>query len=266
MTPGFFMAAILAALGALLLGARALQARGWIAAETARKLVHLGMGVISLFVPWIFTSAWLVWLIALLCGTALAAVRLVPGAAAQFGGALYSVGRFSLGEIYYPLGVALAFTLARGDRAAFCGAVSVLGFADSAGAIVGARWGRRRYTVRGHSKSIEGSGAVFLTSILCATLALIILGGESWGSASLGGLVIGAAATVIEAIAGMGLDNLLLPVVVVGMMKMWSNDSADFHRVRLGREVAVVIAFTVIAIAAGIFVSRRGAEAQRNPK
>jgi phytol kinase len=257
MTPGFFMAAILAALGALLLGARALQARDWIAAETARKLVHLGMGVISLFVPSIFTSAWLVWLIALLCGAALAVVRLVPGAAAQFGGALYSVGRFSLGEIYYPLGVALAFTLARGDRAAFCGAVGVLGFADSAGAIVGARWGRRRYTVRSHPKSIEGSSAVFLTSILCIMLALVILGGESWVSAFAGGLVVGAAATVVEAIAGMGLDNLLLPVVVVGMMKIWRNDSADFHRVRLGCEVAVVIAFAIFIIASSISARSR---------
>src|SRR5882724_4825954 len=127
MTPGVFMAVILAALAALLVGAQVLQARGWIASETARKLVHLGMGVISLFVPWIFNRAWLVWAVALLCGAALVAVRLIPGAAARFGGALYSVGRFSLGEIYYPLGVALAFTLARGDRAAYCAAVAVLG-------------------------------------------------------------------------------------------------------------------------------------------
>ncbi len=251
------MAAILAALGAVLLISRALEARGWIATETARKLVHLGVGAVSLLVPWVFTSAELVWVIALLCGAALAIVRLTPGAAAQFGGALYSVGRFSLGEIYYPLGVALAFTLARGDRAAFCGAIGVLGFADSAGAIVGARYGEWRYTINGPTKSLEGSSAVLVISMLCVTIAFAALGGESWDFALIGGLVVAAAATVVEALAGLGLDNLLLPLVAVGMMKAWSNDLPGFPHARLPVAAITLVVFAGFGVRATLSARRR---------
>ena len=250
MNPAVFMAMVLGALAGLMAGARALQAGGRVAPETARKIVHIGMGVVSLFLPWIFVGAGPVWMLALLSAAGLVGVRLIPGAMRRLGGVLYGVGRFSLGEIYFPLGVALAFTLARENRAAFCGAVGVLAFADSAGAMVGSRWGRRRYALRGHVKSIEGSAAVLVTSILWTTLSLAVLGGGSWMSAVAGGLLIGAAATVIEAVAGHGLDNLLLPLAVVGLMKVWGNEAADFQVVRMLCGGAAVMAFAVFAVSA----------------
>jgi phytol kinase len=197
------------------------------------------------------------------------------------------VNRSSLGEIYFPLGVALAFTLAHADRAAYCAAIGVLAFADSTGALVGSRWGRWRYSVPhfratvwaakpgtpttgrnrkredekcgpGDTKSIEGSAAVLVTSILCTTISLATLGDESWTSALAGGLVVGSAATTIEAVSGRGIDNLLLPLTVVGLIKLWTNHAADFQGVRVVGGAAAVISFAVFAVAASVSVSRRG--------
>jgi phytol kinase len=221
------MILILGALGLMLCGVRLLQSAAGVGSETGRKLVHMGMGVIALALPWLFSDAGPVWLLAALATAALLAVRFIPAVTRHLGGVLGGVQRFSLGEVYFAPGVALAFTLARGQAAEFCGAVGVLTFADSAGALVGTRWGRHRYPALGQAKSIEGSAAVFVASILCVTLTAAVLGDESWPAALAGGLLAGALVTVVEAVASHGLDNLLLPPVVVGFMRIWAGRSAD---------------------------------------
>jgi phytol kinase len=257
MNPAIAMAVILGCLGGLMLGVRALQSRGGVGAETGRKLVHLGMGTISLFLPWLFRSPGLVWALALTTATGLVGVRILPAVAQHLGGVLGGVNRASLGEIYFPLGVALSFALAHTNRAAYCAAIGALTFADSAGALIGGRYGRSRYSARSDAKSIEGSTAVLVASVLCATLALIWPGGESWTSALAGGLLIGAAATVVEAIAGRGLDNLLLPLAVVGLIKAWSNHTADFPRLRWLCLIGVGFSFVVFVAGAGLSARRR---------
>ena len=51
MTPVAGIAFVLLALGVLIPGVKALRTRGAIEPETARKLVHLGMGMVCLFLP-----------------------------------------------------------------------------------------------------------------------------------------------------------------------------------------------------------------------
>ena len=227
MNPAASMALILGALGLMLCGVRLLQSAAGVGSETGRKLVHMGMGVIALALPWLFSDAGPVWLLAALATAALLAVRFIPAVTRHLGGVLGGVQRFSLGEVYFAPGVALAFTLAGGDRAEFCGAVGVLTFADSAGALVGTRWGRRRYHALGHAKSAEGSAAVFAASVLCVAVASTVLGGESWTVALTGALLAGVVVTVVEGLASHGLDNLLLPPVVVGLMRLWDGRSAE---------------------------------------
>jgi phytol kinase len=257
LNPAVPISAILGAFGLLVLGVRGLQSAGAIGAETGRKLVHMGVGGISLCVPWVFSDPWPVWLLVLPAVAALIAVRLIPRATHALGGSLYEVGRFSLGEVFYPLGVAIAFTLARHDHAAYCGGVAVLGFADSAGALVGAHWGRHRYSVGGHWKSIEGSAAVFIVAVACTTAALACFGRQSWTSALPGGLLLGAASLVIEGAAGRGLDNLLLPVAIAGLSMLWTGERADLSRVRTECAATVAAAFAAFAILAWASVRRR---------
>jgi phytol kinase len=219
MRTGLAIAAVLAAFCVLMLGVRGLQAGKSVGPETGRKLVHAGMGIVALSFPWIFMDSRPVWLLASISMAMLGAVRLVPSVAARFGEVLGGVGRNSLGEIFFPLGLALAFTLADGNAAAFCGAAGVLAFADTAGALVGTRWGRRRYSPMGNRKSIEGSAAVLAVSSIWIALAYVALDAKTWTAALKGGLLAGFAVTVIEAVFCYGLDNLVLPPVVVELMK-----------------------------------------------
>jgi phytol kinase len=212
MTGPVAMASVLAALAALMLAVRLLQARGWVGSEVGRKLVHAGMGLIADPRP--------VWILAVIAILLLGAVRLVPVAAQRFGQVLGGVNRASLGEIFFPPGVATAFTLAHGQAAAFCGGVGVLALGDTAGALVGTRWGRRRYVIFGHTKSWEGSAAVWLVSSGCIAIASAALGDSGMGPAQLGrALLTGAVAALAEAVLPYGLDNLVLPVLVVILMR-----------------------------------------------
>jgi phytol kinase len=233
---------ILGALAGLMLGVRALQARRRVGPELARKIVHAGMGVIALPLPWVFASPWPIWGLATLAVIAFVLVRRVPALAAEVGHVLGSVKRFSLGEIYYPIGVALAFAAAHRTPFVFAGAMTVLAFGDTAGALVGVRWGRLRFAMPGGNKSLEGSAAVLLVSALCTGIALRWSGAELGWSAVLGGLFVGTGVALVEAAAGAGLDNLLLPIAAVGLIETW-RARADHAALILGVAIGVMIAF-----------------------
>jgi phytol kinase len=180
------------------------------------------MGTIAVPFPWIFADSRPVWSLAAVSIVILGAIRFVPTIAHKFGTVLGGVDRTSLGDIFFPLGLASAFTLAHGNKAAFVAATGVLAYGDTAGALVGVRWGRVRYSIARNTKSIEGSSAVLVVSFLCVALALAILGTTSLSATVTAGLVVGLAAALIEAVSSYGLDNFLLPVAVVELMRHWT--------------------------------------------
>ena len=217
---------VLGLLTVLMLGVRAAQQRGGIGAEMSRKVVHLGMGTVCLAFPWIFTSVAPVWALAFAGAGGLAAVRLVAPLRARFGAVLGGVGRVSFGELYFPFAVAIVFTLANGDRAAFCAPVAILTYADAAGALVGQRWGRRRYLAVESTKSLEGSLAVFAVTWLCSAMVFVALGGANVDWALLAGVVMALFAALVEAVSWKGLDNLSLPLVAFAQMKIFPTQTA----------------------------------------
>lgn len=220
MSPAGGIALVLGALGVLMLGVRAVQRAGAVDAELARKLVHMGMGTVCLAFPWLFSTAWPVWTLAGLAVTALAAVRFVPALQTQFGGVLGGVGRTSWGELYFPVGVALVFILARGRPEFFCVPVAILTYADAAGALVGKRFGRTRYEAVESFKSAEGSAAVFLVTWFCVTGGLALFTDWPAWHGWLMGLGLGLFAMLVEAVSWRGLDNLLLPMAALAQLEV----------------------------------------------
>ena len=257
MTPLWGTVAILAALGLLMAGVRGLQADDRISPEIARKTVHVGMGVISFPLPWIFPDPRPIWLVAILVVFLFLAVRAVPALADRIGGVLGGVSRVSLGEIYYPLGAAIAFSQAHRTPVVFCVAMSVLAFGDTAGAVVGTRWGRWRYAMPGGIKSVEGSLAMLVISIACVSGALVAWDNEAWKAALAGGFFVGIIAMIVEAVSCRGLDNLFLPVVVVGLIELWIAQ-AERQRWIIVSLVLAVALFFVLAVVANAVARRRG--------
>src|SRR2546429_141559 len=78
--------------------------------ELTRKVVHVGTGLVSLALPWLFAEAWPVLTLAVLGAGGLLVLRvgrLRDGLGAVLGG----VGRSSLGEVCFAAGVAVLFVL-----------------------------------------------------------------------------------------------------------------------------------------------------------
>ena len=97
----------------------------------------------------------------------------------------------------------------------------VTGWGDAVGEPVGDRWGKHRYRVPSlagvvATRSLEGSGAVFLASTAAAALALFGMGYGA--SVSVGvGAACGAAGAAVEAFSNHGLDNLTVQVATTAL-------------------------------------------------
>src|SRR5437868_3151074 len=106
------MALVLAVLGGLLVGLRLVQRVASPHPELTRKLVHMGMGLVTLTFPWLFDEAWPVLTLAGLSVVLLLSLRLVKVLRSGLGSVLGGVGReSSLGEVYFPVAVAVLFVL-----------------------------------------------------------------------------------------------------------------------------------------------------------
>lgn len=181
-------------------------------AEVSRKTIHIGMGMICLSFPWLFNEAWRVDLLAVLAVTTLLLIRWQKP---TFGNVLHRVERLSFGEILFPVGVAIVFRLSNGDLSTYLPSIGVLTFADTAGAIIGQRFGKNIYRTNAGQKSIEGSLAVFLVS-----LVIILVSGVSRDplTATLIAVVVALVATMAEGVLAAGTDNLVLPIAVFALI------------------------------------------------
>ncbi len=215
------MAVVVGSLLLLMLVLRAVQRRFNPPAEVVRKTLHVGMGLVVLTFPWWFDHWWPAAVLAVVCTALLLAVRLQRRLHAKFGAVLGSVQRASWGEVYYPIAIALLFYLSEGDKLLFCIPVLVLALSDTVAAVVGVRYGRRKYTVLDGHKSVEGSAGFFVVTFASVVLPLGLTGESDWAQAAMIAAVLGLVVMVMEAIAWRGLDNLFVPLGVFALLKIY---------------------------------------------
>ncbi|MFQ6100118.1 MAG: hypothetical protein ACE5OS_02635 [Anaerolineae bacterium] len=86
---------------------------------------------------------------------------------------------------------------------------------DALAAVVGQRIGRRRYTVLGSTRSLEGSAVMFLTGWAATLVPLLLLAPEPLSPvvAVATSAVTALGATAVEAVSPWGVDNLTVPAV-----------------------------------------------------
>lgn len=227
--PWIGMAGVLAALGTLFVLLRLAQRQLDLHPELVRKAMHVGMGLVVLAFPWVFTSAWPVIALAALAVVALVAIR-VPGALqSRLGSVLGSVGRNSLGEVYFPVAVATLFAIyTRQDAGGqiprellYCIPILYLAVADATAALVGVRYGLTPYAAAIGTKSVEGSAAFFTTAFLSTYIPLSLWSDVGRVDCLLIGLLLGLLGTMFEAIAWRGLDNLILPLATFLLLRAY---------------------------------------------
>jgi phytol kinase len=174
-----------------------------------RKLLHSAVGAWTMFTTPLFLH--LGWAVAL------------PGLFVLYNASPYARPLFrafaetperARGLWTFPLGVVLVDLLFwdSGSRPAILAGLCALTFADPAAAIIGTRFGQRKYARFGYDRSLEGSLAFLLVTAVGVGL---LTAGHSTGTLPWRmGIGCGLAGTAVEAITPSGWDNLTIPVAV----------------------------------------------------
>jgi phytol kinase len=178
--------------------------------EGARKFAHIAIGLQAALWP-----LYLDWFEIRLISIALTIGFIVCMRLRMFQ-SLGAVERVSYGEVLFALAIG-ALTLVTHSPAIYAAAILHLSVADGLAALVGSKYGKRtRYKVLGHTKSIVGSATFFVTSLIILASYGFATGGLMWGW-TLGGA---AVATALENVGVYGLDNIVVPAFVVGLLSI----------------------------------------------
>jgi phytol kinase len=212
---GFVLGAFAILMGGLFL----LRQRYSLPAESVRKLVHGGMGLAVLSLPWLFSSAWPVMLLTGSFVAIFLGLRVSRRLRQSVGSVLYAVDRDSWGEVYFALGVGALFLLTRNEPFLFCVPVLILAFGDSAASLAGERFGRWRFKAWGGNKSVEGSLSFLAVALVIANFALRVLTPLADIETLLVALTLALLVTLVEGIAGKGSDNLFVPLGAFVLLK-----------------------------------------------
>lgn len=239
------MALVGGALGGMMLGLRAL--RGRVHPELIRKLLHVGMGLVTLTFPWLFAERWPVAVLGGLATALMLLLRQSSAVRARLGGVVDGVERQarSLGEVYYPVGVAALFWFSAGDPIAFCVPLLMLSLGDAVAALVGVRYGTLHYTTDDGRKSWEGSAAFFLVAFLSVHVPLLLFSDTGRAESLFIGLILGLLVMLVEAAAWRGLDNLFIPLG--GFLLLQSFRQLDLGQ--LGVRLLVTVFLVLFALA-----------------
>lgn len=239
--PALGMLLVGASFAALIVSLRTLRDTLGADPELLRKFLHIGMGLVSLGLPWLFDTPRPVLLLAgafaagLLAGRSSACWRRIVG------GILCGIRRPSAGDLCFPAAVAAVFVLSAGCVSSFCVPVLTLTLADAAAALVGTRHGAHRFGRPGREKSVEGSAAFFLVAFPCAYVPLLVWPEGGWGWTALLSLNLAALLTLVEAVSGNGLDNLTVPLAALLLLRTLRRGDAWFLALCATLTTAVVL-------------------------
>lgn len=196
----------------VLVGLEALRRVGVVSSWGVRKIVHVGVGLWVVPTVFVFSD----WRLAIVPPLTFAVVN-------------FAIHRFrllpaldddptNLGTVFFPLSfaglLALFFRPGEPENQAFVAVAGLLAMAlgDAAAAVFGKLYGTRRYTILGHSRTMEGSLAMFLVTGGAVAVVLHLMAGFGWHPALAFGLVTGTAAAGIESVCPFGSDNLFVPL------------------------------------------------------
>ena len=188
--------------------AELLRRGGRLSFPHSRKVIHVGIGTWILPTTLLFHSP--VW--AAMGPAAFVLLNLLSRRRRLIRAMEEETGE-NLGTVLFPISfLLLILGLWRFDGGRLAAAAGILSLAwgDAAAALVGRRFGRHRYTVGSSWRSIEGSLAMFVVTAIAIWAAAAVLEQPFYPVPLL--LATSLLATLLEAFARRGFDNLLVPV------------------------------------------------------
>jgi len=176
--------------------------------ELARKIVHIGSGNVILLAWWLKIPAWVGISASIIAGIVALLSYYIP-----FLPGINSVGRKSLGTFFYAVSIGILigwfWPIQQYQYAAI--GILVMTWGDGLAGLFGQRFGKHPYEVWGMKKSWEGSLTMALVSYAVSCLVLLGVQGNVWQT-WLVSLAIAIAATILESVSKLGIDNLTVPL------------------------------------------------------
>jgi phytol kinase len=206
---------------AVLVLAELLRRFGKHSADFTRKFVHIGVGMWAVGTALLFRT----WYLALIPPVTFVGLNALSYWRGIFR-AMESVDRANLGTIFFPLSFAALIFYFWGQPVNLVASLMPMTWGDAMAATTGRRYGQHRYTVGGHTRSVEGSAAMLLWGWIATTLALLVmpyLAGRppvNWLLALMLGGAVSAACTLVEAVSPWGVDNLTVPVAAAVVLQL----------------------------------------------
>ena len=174
-------------------------------AENTRKLVHVGSCLIVCTMPFFIDKIGIIILSGLFI--------IIFSISRNFGilTSIHTVSRKTIGEFAMAVGVGIsALVLLPSSTVAFVYGMLILGFSDTSANIIGNQWNLWEFKIMSQNKSIGGSAAFFLCSLIISYSTAHYIGLNIKLDML---LVLCLILTLIEAVHIFGLDNLTLPLL-----------------------------------------------------
>lgn len=189
-------------------------------AEITRKIVHFMTGILTLFFPIFIEDHWMVFA---LCFSFL--IILVLSLRFKLLPSINAVDRKTSGSLLYPLIVFVCYLIYEhyNHLIFYYLPILILAICDPVAALIGKRFPWKKYIFLGHTKTMSGSGAFFLSSFVLSISLLIVIEKISFQDSLMMSAIIGLISTFAEAISHRGFDNLTIPASVVLLLMLFEN-------------------------------------------
>ena len=175
--------------------------------ELVRKVVHIGTGNVLLIAWWLHIPTWL----CVTAGVTFSAIALASHHT-NILPMLNDVGRKTYGVFYYALSITILVGLLWDHHPQYAViGVMVMSWGDGMAALIGKRFGKHTFIYMGNKRSLEGSLAMFVTSLI--VMLGIFASGHSLSAHDIGvAIPVAAIAAMLEAFSPGGTDNLSVPL------------------------------------------------------
>ena len=175
--------------------------------ELTRKIVHIGSGNVILLAWWLHIST-----IVIVAAAAIASIIALISYFIPILPSINSVGRKSLGTLFYALSIGILASWFWHDRPQYTAiGILVMAWGDGMAAIIGQRFGKNTYQVFNITKSWEGSLAMAIATFIVTGTILWAVEGINW-QIGLISLITALVATSLEAFSKLGIDNFTVPL------------------------------------------------------
>lgn len=176
--------------------------------EVSRKFVHIMISNI-----WFF---YLIFIDSIIWACILPAMFVVINAASYKFKILKSIEREEndgFGTVYYAFSILLIcmFTYKINNPLIGLPGILIMGYGDGLAAIVGKKIKSKEYKVGNSKKTIAGSLAMFITSLIISIISFSVLNINYFVYKA---ILVSVIATVLEAVSIKGLDNITVPIIV----------------------------------------------------